>query len=813
MTREVAIRELLIHEELRETYHKLDIKLNRQRSPQLSEVWVKEEDNQKTVFDNNTSVERYLLERNESHLQQANMTPFAQGDKSIYLGDHGEGEFTQRVLNGEYLHELESSEEVMKAYLEGLAYGTLDIPESVDVTLELKEYKKFWKKKKEITVTSPYGLHIGHYKAVLEEDDILECHMALMMIPFRFAYAPKRWTSTVQIMLEKNPGTPWSHRLRIIELFDTQLNAAMKIFFGKRMVYNALDRDQIHPSAFGSVPGRSAQDALLEKELGFDMMRLTRTEGAIFDCDAKGCFDRIIAKFASIHTTRLGVPPRWSIFFSIFWKECSHYVRTRYGVSKNSFKAENMKFLHGIGQGNGAGPALWLTHLTVMFEVLSKLTTGYQFKSPDGETNFESPGTGFVDDVTLGATANQHEERESKEASLITKINRIASCWEKMLHTNGGKLELSKCFWILVAWKWRDGMPVMKTLHDTNADINLIQSESGDAVTITRKSVEESPKVLGCHMAANGSWKCEHDRWKRQSAEFANKIKVAGFDRTCGAKLFPVFWLSKYRYVAPIIGLTQEQCKKIERPVISKCMSASGFNCRMPREVVFGSIKYGGMAWESMYSLQTFEKVKIFIRNTRLNTRLGRLLRIVVETAQLLSGIKDSITDTTTEWTRWCTTSWIASLSEGLIKIKGGLETTFTRHRIVREYDRHVMNIFDDWKLSKQDLKNLNACRLFLQVITVADIATQNGNHIEECYKECRHNRESVLTWPVQIEPTNKQKKLWTRMIDRLCIGENLITSLGRWTSPTHQIWEHMVEVPEGRLLIKKMRSNMRIIR
>ena len=60
-------------------------------------------------------------------------------------------------------------------------------------------------KKKEITVTSPYGLHIGHYKAVLEEDDILECHMALMMIPFRFAYAPKRWTSTVQIMLEKKP--------------------------------------------------------------------------------------------------------------------------------------------------------------------------------------------------------------------------------------------------------------------------------------------------------------------------------------------------------------------------------------------------------------------------------------------------------------------------------------------------------------------------------------------------------------------------------------------------------------------------------
>ena len=89
-------------------------------------------------------------------------------------------------------------------------------------------------------------------------------------------------------MLEKDPGSPWSHRLRIIELFDSQLNAAMQIVFGKRMVYNALDNGAIHPSAFGSVPGRNAQDALLEKTMTFDMMRIRRSNGTIYDCDAEG---------------------------------------------------------------------------------------------------------------------------------------------------------------------------------------------------------------------------------------------------------------------------------------------------------------------------------------------------------------------------------------------------------------------------------------------------------------------------------------------------------------------------------------------
>ena len=140
-----------------------------------------------------------------------------------------------------------------------------------------------------------------------------------------------------------------------------------------------------------------------------------------------------------------------------------------------------------------------------MFTVLTRLTTGYKFESPDGETVFESPGTGFVDDVTLGATANPSDNGTDRvTTNLVKNINTIAATWEKVLFTNGGKLKLSKCFWILVSWKWKNGMPIMKTVQESEADISLTQSESGDKVTITRNSTEEAPKVLGCHIAANG---------------------------------------------------------------------------------------------------------------------------------------------------------------------------------------------------------------------------------------------------------------------------------------------------------------------
>ena len=81
------------------------------------------------------------------------------------------------------------------------------------------------------------------------------------------------------------------------------------------MIFNALKHNEIHESAFGSVPKRNAQDALLEKTLTFHMLILTRSDGAVFDCDAKGCYDRIIPKLVTIHSQRLGMPGSWAQFF------------------------------------------------------------------------------------------------------------------------------------------------------------------------------------------------------------------------------------------------------------------------------------------------------------------------------------------------------------------------------------------------------------------------------------------------------------------------------------------------------------------
>ena len=130
-------------------------------------------------------------------------------------------------------------------------------------------------------------------------------------------------------------------------------------------------------------------------------------------------------------------------------------------------------------------------------------------------------------------------------------------------------------------------------------------------------------------------------RWKIESLRFANKVKKAGFNRICGAKIYPTIWLPKLRYISPPVCLTKDEAKTIDKPVIRQCLSAAGYSQRFPRRVVFGPTCKGGMEWESCYSLQVYEKTKKFISHFRRKTKLGNLLKILIQYIQVSSGIKE----------------------------------------------------------------------------------------------------------------------------------------------------------------------------
>ena len=342
----------------------------------------------------------------------------------------------------------------------------------------------------------------------------------------------------------------------------------------------------------------------------------------------------------------------------------------------------------------------------------------------------------------------------------------------------------------------------MTRCDDTQQQVVITQSEDDTPVTIQRKDVDEAPKVLGCMMAADGTWTQEAIRWATAASEFAAKVKRAKFDRTCGSKLYSVMWIPKFRYVAPVTGFSLDECAKIESQVIRKCMAATGFCSNFPRFVVFATGQFGGMGWLSMYTTQIIEKVSFFLKNVRNGTRLGKLFRIVCENLQLFTGIKENILDTKVDWTQWAPNGWVPNLWHGLNKMNGGIMTIFKTHSEQRVHDKHLMNIFYERDLSANELELINSCRLYLKVILLSDICDYFGTTIDIRVLECNPIRNSVLDWPIQREPTPKAKKLWKQHLMNLCSEDNVLRfPLGRWTTGSHQIWNYSLELNSNTLL------------
>ena len=811
MSKANAISELISHESVRSTFQFLREKLKKGKRGQLQRIWIAYDNNgnhckdqmRKIEIEKDTEVHEKLLQRNKKHLGQAKKTPFAQKPWSAKLKWDGTGDLGRDILSGDILNQQKFSSTV-QLYFESLKTNRMSSKiKTVRASLSLEEYKKFWRKKREDTVTSPFGLHVGHFKAAVQREEILNVHRIMLLIPFQTSLVPYRWKKTVQTMLEKDPGQPWIHRLRIIELFDSQLNAGFQIFIGRKMVWNAVKEKKLHNSSFGSTPGKMASSALLQKILSIDQLRLERRVGGLFDCDATGCYDRILPPLAAVHLNALGLDPSISTMLARLMYVAKRHVKTKHGVSKKYIQTTINNPLFGIGQGNGGGPAIWLAHLTIMFTALSAICSGFVIKCIQGIQAIASVGTGYVDDVTL--ITNVADNEPQTEQTARNKIKYMARKWEKLLYLTGGKLELSKCFWIPVTWRWKRGNPIIQKARVGSKELILTESESGRRITIPRISPGKAEKRLGVWYCIDGNWQMEYKNWKEFTKSFADKLAKARVDRLGGSHAYKSLWCAKFRYIAPVVGLTKHELLQIQKTIIGRSLSASGYSSKMPRAVVFGPAKYGGMQWESPYSITLYEQLKIFIGSIRLGDTVGKILKIQLQWLQIHAGTSVPIMEESTGL-NYIQDCWLKALHLKMVEsnVKVHIADIWIPTKI-RKNDIIIMDYVKKY-LPEDYWGPVNQCRLYMRALTVSDLTTYDGTIIpESVYKLVGPYRESRLSYPIQQRPRKNIRKKWEYFIQHITeASKKVLIPLGSWIKTPYQYYP-FAETIEGTFIFQNV--------
>jgi hypothetical protein len=269
---------------------------------QATEEWV-------TVIDKPT-LERSILLFCQQHFQQAAQTPFGSGHLAKLLLSSGLTQAGEQMLRGKWTtDEGIAMTPELQAFISRLAIPAelRDVPQiTSEVTVD--EYKEAIKRWKERTSTSPSGRHLGFYKAILAIPQILSDMSEMFNVVTRCGLVPRRWCEAVSVLLEKDPGRPSINRLRIIHLFEADYNLFLKTMWADRLVQQGERLDQFGESQQGSRKHRKANDAVLLKQLTYDLSRVLKTNLGTFDNDAKSCYDRIINGIAMVAARRLGMP-------------------------------------------------------------------------------------------------------------------------------------------------------------------------------------------------------------------------------------------------------------------------------------------------------------------------------------------------------------------------------------------------------------------------------------------------------------------------------------------------------------------------
>ena len=135
----------------------------------------------------------------------------------------------------------------------------------------------------------------------------------------------------------------------------------------------------------------------------------------------------------------------------------------------------------------------------------------------------------------------------------------------------------------------------------------------------------------------------------------------------------------------------------------------------------------------------------LFIRNRRLNSIVGKLLRIAVGWFQQQVGMSYSIMERVSVVLPHLESKWLSSLREFLASIDCTLQVDDASiPTLQRHHDTHIMDcILDSKRFTAAEIRRLNYCRLYLQAQTLSDLVDLNGLYL---YKTKLDGKPSLLS-------------------------------------------------------------------
>jgi hypothetical protein len=276
---------------------------------------------------------------------------------------------------------------------------------------------------------------------------------------------------------------------------------------------------------------------------------------------------------------------------------------------------------------------------------------------------------------------------------------------------------------------------------------------------VKRKAPEEGHRTLGFQISGDGKCNAQKKSMKEKVILYGKAIRSSTMWRGESGMAYNSFYIPSMGYGTPAMTLSKKDCGEIQRPVVNAILPKMGIARTAPRAIFFGTAQYGGLGSTHLAVLQGHTRLQYLLGNLRYGDTTGCRMQMQLEYTQLEYGCRGNplAQDYNNYSALLINTNWITEVWEQLQACKAKVEIDGlwqpTENRV-----RNIMimeSLIASGRFTNKDLKEINYCRIYLQVFYLSDITSIKVNTIAAWagrgHKQ--DGRQSTWEWPVQQIP------------------------------------------------------------
>jgi len=527
----------------------------------------------------------------------------------------------------------------------------------------------------------------------------------------------------------------------------------------------AESHELLNRGQYGSRALRTAHEPLYFEILQRQITTSTRFSLLQTNFDAKSCYDRIIPALAGLTSQAFGLPPNVTLCNTKTLEQAQYHLKLGDKYHPNYYSHNPEHPIYGTGQGSGNSPFIWCLISSLLFDCFKSDCLGASYCTPDHSTYLKIGMIGFVDD-TNGQINDFLEPKPLLHTTIIQRAEQDVVLWKSLLEATGGALEPPKCSFHLIRWTFRpDFTPVISNKAENAQSFVTSQPTLSE---FKHLKVDEAHKTLGTYQTPNSNQRTQLIQLLDKATKFRDTIIKYPMSRKEAITFYHSIYIPSITYPLATTFFSEKTLTKLQRKVDYPLTTKFGLNRNTAKAILYGPPSLGGFGLLEFYSIQGSYQLLTIIKYWRRQCDLGTLFRITLSWVQYSLGIKSFFLHDVTTPLPHFEGDWLISLRQFLCNTQCSLVLSKPiTQQPNRENDDYIMDlILKSNQFNPKQIRRINYCRLFLNVLLLSDITEPDGSTLTQL--TTIQNQSALHPWPLrkpihQNKPSSLSWKLWHR--------------------------------------------------